>query len=307
MSRLTKLLGSLGISNESKLQTEEHEKTREATIQILEEIHYLGRIHKENHLDGLTEERLGIKCQELDLKTDGSFLHSDYFRPWSLLLLERHPIDLDDKVTREWITGDEMIWTNEHLLRGKGLEATLNRIICCHFMYYHRKGPGNTKLQILANWEGRHMKPGMLNNEFWDPICEIDMTSGKYLTCIENAWHPPGNLPHLLFTMEHAIGADERLMRNEILFIIGVMITRLESPLLKINTIIPVMAISSFDDKKARLIQAHFDSGQLVIRKSKLHDFSTLEGLDRNVNLFMLYMASECVGNTKVVGDWMKR
>ena len=67
------------------------------------------------------------------------------------------------------------------------------------------------------------------------------------------------------------------------------------------------MAISCFDDKKVRFIQAYFDPGQLVIWKSRLHDFSTLEGLERNVNLFMFYMARECVGNTKAMnsGDWM--
>jgi hypothetical protein len=72
MHCLIKLLGALGISSDEKKLAKEREKVREVTIRILEKIHYLGRIHKEN--------RLYINCQELDLKTDGSFPSSDYFK-----------------------------------------------------------------------------------------------------------------------------------------------------------------------------------------------------------------------------------
>lgn len=58
------------------------------------------------------------------------------------------------------------------------------------------------------------------------------------------------------------------------------------------------MMISSFGCRKARILQSCFGQGRLVIRKNKLYDFSTLENLERNVNLFMLYACSHCVDDT---------
>lgn len=51
--------------------------------------------------------------------------------------------------------------------------------------------------------------------------------------------------------------------------------------------------VSSLGYMKARIIQAHFEDGRLVVLKSKLYDFSTPESCDQNLGLFMLYLASD--------------
>lgn len=61
------------------------------------------------------------------------------------------------------------------------------------------------------------------------------------------------------------------------------------------------MMVSSFGYRKARILQAHFDHGRLIILKIKLYDSSTLEQFNQKVDLFMLYLSSDCVGHTTVV------
>ncbi|KAH2979902.1 hypothetical protein KXW58_003399 [Aspergillus fumigatus] len=51
-------------------------------------------------------------------------------------------------------------------------------------------------------------------------------------------------------------------------------------------------------DSKARIIQAYFNGDKLVIRKSRLYDFSTPETLSSSTTLFMQWMASKTGGNT---------
>jgi hypothetical protein len=51
-------------------------------------------------------------------------------------------------------------------------------------------------------------------------------------------------------------------------------------------------------DYKGRIIQAYFNGDELVIRKSKLYDFSTRETLSSSTTLFMQWMASKPVGDT---------
>lgn len=48
--------------------------------------------------------------------------------------------------------------------------------------------------------------------------------------------------------------------------------------------------VSSFGYRKARILQAHFDHGRLIILKIKLYDSSTLEQFNQKVDLFMLYL-----------------
>jgi hypothetical protein len=58
--------------------------------------------------------------------------------------------------------------------------------------------------------------------------------------------------------------------------------------------------------KKARIIQACLDSKGFIICKSALYNFSTIEERKSNINLFLLYMASEPTGNTKDLNFYKK-
>lgn len=59
-----------------------------------------------------------------------------------------------------------------------------------------------------------------------------------------------------------------------------------------------VLMFSVMSDSKARIIQAYFNGDKLVIRKSRLYDFSTPETLSSSTTLFMQWMASKTGGNT---------
>lgn len=66
--------------------------------------------------------------------------------------------------------------------------------------------------------------------------------------------------------------------------------------------------VSTLGYMKDRILQVYFEKGRLVILKSKLYDFSTPESCDQNLGLFMLYLASDCVGDTKVVNtEWVTK
>ncbi|KAL4908530.1 hypothetical protein BDW74DRAFT_175212 [Aspergillus multicolor] len=124
--------------------------------------------------------------------------------------------------------------------------------------------------------------------------------------------------PHVLFVMAHRIDGspdeyedqDEEqddgfmLLRTEVLNLIGVMITRLKTRRLRGYNVVPIQAISIFEDWRARILQAYMKDdgcggGELVIAMSKVYDFRTQERCDENFPIFLCHMASEPVGDTK--------
>lgn len=60
-----------------------------------------------------------------------------------------------------------------------------------------------------------------------------------------------------------------------------------------------VMIFSFMGEHNGRILQAHFDGEELVVRKLQLCDFSTKEKAQDNIQLFLRYMASEPVGDTR--------
>lgn len=63
---------------------------------------------------------------------------------------------------------------------------------------------------------------------------------GKRFASIGETWYPEDQLPHLTFTMAYAITLDERLVRNEILYLVGIVITRLEQSVFSDHIVAPV-------------------------------------------------------------------
>lgn len=59
------------------------------------------------------------------------------------------------------------------------------------------------------------------------------------------------------------------------------------------------MVFSFMGGKKGRILKAHFNHQELVIRKTQLYDFSTSEKAKLPIELFLQYMASDMVGDTK--------
>lgn len=61
------------------------------------------------------------------------------------------------------------------------------------------------------------------------------------------------------------------------------------------------MVFSFTGQRKGRILQAYESKEGLVIRKSKLFDFSTWEEAEKSINLFVQFMASDPVGDTKAL------
>lgn len=58
------------------------------------------------------------------------------------------------------------------------------------------------------------------------------------------------------------------------------------------------MIFSFMGNQQGRILQAHFGKQGLVIRKSKLYDFSSEAKAEKPTELFLQYMASEIQGLT---------
>ncbi|KAL3487397.1 hypothetical protein BJX62DRAFT_213729 [Aspergillus germanicus] len=127
-----------------------------------------------------------------------------------------------------------------------------------------------------------------------------------WTTDIDSVWYREGDgdsnsatpsaAPHILALLMHHRPPPADLVRTELLVIMGIMRTRLE--VYKEHEIAPVMLVTTFNETKARIIQGHYCDGQMVICKSDIYDFNTLESRQDNVSLFLAYMASEPVWDT---------
>jgi hypothetical protein len=57
------------------------------------------------------------------------------------------------------------------------------------------------------------------------------------------------------------------------------------------------MAITFFGRMKARVLEAHSSQQELVIKKTRLLDFSTKELGNKNMNILLGFMAGDLVGD----------
>lgn len=61
------------------------------------------------------------------------------------------------------------------------------------------------------------------------------------------------------------------------------------------------MIFTFSDDQHGRNLQAHYDSEGLVIRKSKLYEFTTEEKCTQNLNFFLQYLTCSLEGPTRIL------
>ncbi|KAL4908547.1 hypothetical protein BDW74DRAFT_175230 [Aspergillus multicolor] len=119
---------------------------------------------------------------------------------------------------------------------------------------------------------------------------------------VRSAWHirntTPGK-PHALFTTTHTVPPTEKILRTEVLAIIGIMLSRLRTSSLRDHYIIPVLLISCFNRYRVRVLYGYMSDNGLVIAHSAQHEFATRESRDKIFNTFFSWMASEPIGNTK--------
>ena len=142
--------------------------------------------------------------------------------------------------------------------------------------------------------------------------------------------------PHIMLTLRHDATVDERLLRGELLTIVAAMNSRLSFRYFKRHVIAPVriifwaqplsilvsfdifilnylgaltnlvlpssllrqiMVFSFMNHCRGRIIQGYYDGHEVVLRKSKLFDFSNAETAP--FDLFVRHLASAPVGDTE--------
>ncbi|KAJ5123918.1 uncharacterized protein N7515_007743 [Penicillium bovifimosum] len=155
-------------------------------------------------------------------------------------------------------------------------------------------------LQSATGWQIREVVPFIINEQFLRSCVDPPVPAYAY---VYNDGKPTGKFihSHTIIALEICEEPGERLTRLEALAIIAVTITRLEGDNLpKRCKTVPVMVISTFGRMKARILTAHYESEELIIRKTPLLDFAEDGPAEANMALFMRCMASKAIDGPPV-------
>ncbi|RAH85516.1 hypothetical protein BO86DRAFT_159337 [Aspergillus japonicus CBS 114.51] len=290
---------------------EMHHKARNTTRAHLRELHRRVQASQSQSLSESETRDLGVDCVELPLRPDGLLREETdeavYFHPWPLRRLEAHPVDMTDPTTRESARIKEKLWARFDR-KGTDQDGFLSAVLADEFLEYLREGPlGRDTLEQFSLWtEGsaKTFEGGIIRSRYMDFSASADPDTGPGAAHaadfkFEEAWCARKGNPHVSLIVTHKVAPEERLLRTEVLALVGIMRTRLSRAALKEHTIIPINMISCMRQRQARILQAHFNGEDLVIRKSHLYDFSTRELREKNIPLFLLYMASRPIGDTR--------
>ncbi|RAL16042.1 uncharacterized protein BO97DRAFT_403210 [Aspergillus homomorphus CBS 101889] len=282
-------------------------KARNTTRAHLRELHRRVQASPLSSLSESDTKGLGIDCVELPLRIDGLLPDTDeaiYFDPWPLRRLEAHPVDMTDPTTRESARTKEKLWARFDR-KGTDQDGFLSAVLADEFLEYMRVGPlGRDTLEQFSLWTEGNLEEGMIRSRYMDFGLSADPDAGPVASStqtfrFEEVWCARRGYSQIMLIVTHKIEPEEKLLRTEVLALVGIMRTRLSRATLKEHTIIPINMISCMRQRKARILQAHFDGEDLVIRKSGLYDFSTRDLREKNIPLFLLYMASRPIGDTK--------
>ncbi|OJZ91594.1 hypothetical protein ASPFODRAFT_76284 [Aspergillus luchuensis CBS 106.47] len=309
---LRNLFGTLRRSREKRQDNDETFK--EARKEILNNLREVHRSVKLLPLTSLTNDQAAeynIRCHDLRLRTDGgsSATAQTYFKPWTLDKLEQFPLDLDDPDTKKSIRTNEACFAklDEERSRESTGELDPERDDSGLSCPMRNTGDGAT-LDDLSGWFGRYFNNTIIKERYMNMAMFTDPGSDPLASPplrFEDAWYPNlpegQELPHinLIVTLEGV--CDDNILRSELLVLLGVMRTRLLRVVLKDHIVAPVLLASCANDLKARVLIAYFDCKKLVVLKSPLHDFYTPEARERDIPLFLLYMCSQAVGDTKAL------
>ncbi|KAJ5543421.1 hypothetical protein N7535_005848 [Penicillium sp. DV-2018c] len=251
--------------------------------------------------------KLHIQCADLDGETLAT--KSQFFRPAGEGEIPLPYFGDDDTKARlERYERWRKLFRENRMANVKGQAGQLACVIGAMFWNV----PRNTKptpygsypsLQLTTNWLPREPFPEVIRTEFAGVFPDPYALESAYVYN-EGSLGDKFERSHTLIVLAISQPPDDRLSTLEVLAIILVTITRLNSDELPSATkTVPVMVISSFRNMKARILIAYLASEQLVIQKTPLLDFADDEtAADVNTTLFMRYMASKATGDTKGIG-----
>ncbi|KAG2019043.1 hypothetical protein GB937_005332 [Aspergillus fischeri] len=249
-------------------------------------------------------DKLKIRCETLDLKDDGEYANGipapSFFDPLPLETLKNHRIITpDEEAKRDYLSYENIFDRPED---GDTSQVVSYRIMR-HFDWYRRNGISSLRARLMdiTVWREAYVPhfvsvtKNVLADEYFMPG-----VNGQRGYAPAGWWEEKSlSLPHIMCMLEfYSFRGTEELLRGEILGILATTITRLELECFQDEVVIPVLMFSVMSDFKARIIQAYFNGDKLVIRKSRLYDFSTPETLSSSTILFIQWMASKPVGNT---------
>ncbi|PYH40502.1 uncharacterized protein BP01DRAFT_361227 [Aspergillus saccharolyticus JOP 1030-1] len=282
-------------------------KARNTTRAHLRELHRRVQASPSAAFSDSDARELGIECVELPLQPDGLLPNTGeavYFQPWPMRRLEAHPVDMTDPTTRDSARVKEKLWARLDRKRADQ-DGFLSAVFADEFLEYLRVGPlGRDTLEQFSLWTEGNLENGIIRSRYMNFSSSADPDAGPVAAStadfkFEEVWCAGREHPHISLIVTHKVAPAEKLLRTEVLALVGIMRTRLSRAALKEHTIIPINMISCMRQRKARILQAHFDGEDLVIRKSGLYNFATRELREKNIPLFLLYMASRPTGNTK--------
>ncbi|OJJ45041.1 hypothetical protein ASPZODRAFT_70613 [Penicilliopsis zonata CBS 506.65] len=284
-------------------EDEDFAQVRQTVIQRINETYDLVEDRDGMHIQSDSLEGLQIKCEDLNLHPDESLDGSPqpvFFKPWPLASFPRpHPTDEYTSKQVEIYKAKKYWDIDSPLLAYQISQANyLSSIIGIFFEGLLRDvGRPQYKypqcLETMASWIHKDFTYNIFADDFDPPLwTSVDWYPGE-------AWKSTKNVPHIMFTLILGYEPTEDLFQVEVLSILAAMITRLEGDEDLAHNTIPIMVISIMAGMKARVLQAHYNYQGLVIRKSQMISFPTVDEALPNIDLFLRFMASECVGDTK--------
>ncbi|KAL4921313.1 hypothetical protein BDW62DRAFT_219470 [Aspergillus aurantiobrunneus] len=274
------------------------------------------------YVDNTEAHRLGITCMPLHLFGDGLCdPDQHYFRPQRAACLRMHTIDPEDKKTEQRVALIEKQWTDpkKHYCGDYASAEIISTTLAYAFHAYQRVSPENyshdrqstqkesynfeenSTLEEISGWTHRQLTNETALEKYMQPSDQTaanDRITGFWKSRTGHSWLRDDSKPHISFIIENANPPNEQLLRAEVLTILGLIRSRLAAHTLREHRIIPVHVVSCMDGCAARIIQAHYSQGRLIVYKSRLYYFNDPHLRQSYVDLFLLYLASEPVGNT---------
>ncbi|KAL4807902.1 hypothetical protein BDV18DRAFT_159110 [Aspergillus unguis] len=247
-----------------------------------------------------------LRIEPLELVTDGAQPGRHFLKPRPAIWLASHPVDRLNEQTQDRIAWLEDKWTADTNIPNDFADSgLLSGTLSYEFRYYERKiGPGaeTYTLEEMTGWVPRPLVRDIQHNKYMQPSPPSSSHTGTAAfskTRFGDSWLRDDATPHITCILEHGIPPEEHLLRSEVLTILGLIRSRLAGYTLQENKIIPVNVISCMSGYAARVLQAWYIDEELVVCKSKYYYFDTLEERRENMKLFLLYLGSEPVGDTR--------
>ncbi|KAL4941983.1 hypothetical protein BDV06DRAFT_222607 [Aspergillus oleicola] len=293
---------------------------RESITQLFDELYY----SPSRFVNHETARENGIKVLVLDLNKDGRMVAGiPYFKPRSLRWFNLHQVDPDHRGTKIQRQETERNWTAAEC-KAFSQSEVLSTTLCNEFSRCERIKPDESyrldikdqeydlekgysfqetyTLEELSGWMRKSVAEPIEDNKYIQPTlsgnADAHTSVPEWSSALGGAWMRDDSKPHLTFIMQHDMPPSEELLSTEVMTMLGMIRGRLARHTLQEHNVVPVTAVSCMNEFAARVLQAHYSEGQLIIFKSKFYFFDNPTKRDDNINLFVLYLASEPVGNT---------